>query len=114
MATATMTPQPSPPRISAKNRKRINIVLLTTLTAVILAIFLMPLAYGVMTSLKTEAQISSIGAPWYPASPVVYEYEGREYDVYEVPVDGNTYEWALVNKGVKPASLSIPLIPVPG
>ncbi|MCO5185555.1 MAG: carbohydrate ABC transporter permease [Anaerolineae bacterium] len=120
MATATMTPQPSPPRISAKNRKRINIVLLTTLTAVILAIFLMPLAYGVMTSLKTEAQISSIGAPWYPASPVVYEYEGREYDVYEVPVDGNTYEWALVNKGreasefIDPADPSAGLIPWEG
>ncbi len=85
--------------ISIKTRERLNTVLMTLLTAVLLFIFLLPLGYGIMTSLKTDTQISTAGAPWYPASPITYEYEGREYEVYSVPVDGEVYEWALVRKG---------------
>lgn len=100
MATVTATSQETrSPLFSPKNRKRVNTVLLTLFTAVILFIFLLPLGYGIMTSLKTETQISSAGAPWYPASPVLYEFEGREYDVFEVPVGDEMFEWALINKG---------------
>ncbi|GJM43018.1 MAG: ABC transporter permease [Ardenticatenaceae bacterium] len=72
---------------------------MTLFTIIVLFIFLLPLGYGIMTSLKTDTQVSAIGAPWYPASPVSYEFEGREYDVYEVPIDGQIQQWALINKG---------------
>jgi multiple sugar transport system permease protein len=80
-------------------RKRLRVVGLTALTLLILLVFLLPLGYGVMTSLKTDTQISTAGSPWYPASPVVFEYEGEEFDVYDVPVNGEMVQWALVNKG---------------
>lgn len=101
MATVSMSQSSSSstPRISLKARKRLNIVLMTLFTTVVLLIFLLPLGYGIMTSLKTDTQISTAGSPWYPASPVVYNYEGEEYDVFSVPVNGEIVEWALVNKG---------------
>ncbi len=115
MTTATANPQqPRPPRISPKNRKTVNTVLLTLFTAVVLFIFLLPLGYGIMTSLKTETQISSAGAPWYPASPVLYEYEGRDYDVFEVPVGDEVFEWALINKGRESSEFIDPQDPEAG
>lgn len=108
---------PTPARnegLSIKTRERLNIVLMTTLTAILLFIFLLPLGYGIMTSLKTDTQISTAGAPWYPASPITYEYEGREYEVYSVPVDGEVYEWALVRKGREDSDFVDPQNPEAG
>jgi multiple sugar transport system permease protein len=101
MATASLSQNSSEPRLSNRAKKRINAALLTLITALILIVFLLPLAYGVMTSLKTDTQVSTAGAPWYPASPAVYSYEGKEYDIYRVPVEGQARdeEWALVTKG---------------
>ena len=99
MASVTIPQSRSTSGISQKTRQRLNVVFMTALTAFILFIFLLPLGYGIMTSLKTDTQISTAGSPWYPASPIVVEYEGKEYDVYEVPVDGEIFTWALVNKG---------------
>lgn len=99
MASVTLSKSSSRPLLSQKARDRIRAVLMTSFTLLILVIFLLPLAYGIMTSLKTDTQITSAGSPWYPASPVVFEYEGKEYDVFEVPVDGETYNWALVTRG---------------
>ena len=100
MASVTIdTPRTEQAGLSPKTRFRLRTVGMTLLTSLLLFIFLLPLLYGMMSSLKSETQISSIGAPWYPASPDVYEYEGREYDVYDVPVDGGFEQWALVKKG---------------
>lgn len=99
MATASMSQPGSTSRLSQKARKRLRVVWLTALTMLILLIFLLPLGYGIMTSLKTDTQITTAGSPWYPASPVVFEYEGEVYDVYDVPVDGEMVQWALVNRG---------------
>lgn len=98
MATVSIERQP---RFSNKTRSRINTVLVTGLTALILLIFLIPLFYGIVTSLKTDTQNTTAGAPWYPASPAVYDYEGKDYDVYKVPIEGQVRqeEWALVTKG---------------
>jgi len=85
--------------ISRKVRNRITAILVTSLTIVILVIFLMPMVYGIMTALKTDAQFSTKGAPWYPASREQYEYEGKTYDIYEVPIDGELQGLALVIKG---------------
>ena len=41
-----------------------------------LAIYLMPMAYGVITSLKSKSQTSDPSAPVWPAEAVAYEHEG--------------------------------------
>lgn len=99
MASISAPRQPQSEGLSPKTRERLNAVLMTLMTFVVLFVFLLPLGYGIMTSLKTDTQISTAGAPWYPASPITYEYEEREYEVYSVPVDGEMQEWALVRKG---------------
>lgn len=88
--------------------KRVNdtlkVIGLTLLTLALLIIFLMPLVYGLTTSLKTDAQMAFVNAPLlWPALPRTYTYEGEVYDVYKVPVvsesgQAEIHEWALVEK----------------
>jgi multiple sugar transport system permease protein len=73
---------------------------LTTLYAAILLVFLAPLGYAFVTSVKTEAQMSQANSPILPSDPRTFEWEGELYDVYFVPMpDGTTQELALVRKG---------------
>lgn len=73
---------------------------LTLFGLLILSMYLAPMAYGFLTSLKTKAQISDPSAPILPYEAFTYEYEGKEYDVYSVPFpDGTVNEMALVQKG---------------
>jgi multiple sugar transport system permease protein len=66
---------------------------------VILSAFLIPMVYGIVTSLKTEGQFAKVGAPWWPATEGKYEYQGETYDVFKVPIDGEIKMMALVVKG---------------
>lgn len=84
----------------AKRRRNLLISAAMTLGALLLlSLYLLPLAYGVVTSLKTEAQASDPQAPLIPAVTVNYEYEGEEYGVYYVPTENGIQEWALVQRG---------------
>ena len=48
----------------------------TGLTLLVLLIFLMPLGYGISTSLKTDSQISEAGGPAVvPSSPKTFAYD---------------------------------------
>lgn len=71
--------------------------LVTLFATVLLVMYLLPFGNMALTSLKTEDQIVS-GATGnvLPVSPVLYEYEGKEYPLYLVPIDGEIKEWALV------------------
>ncbi len=61
--------------------------IVTGLTALTLVIFLMPLAYMVVTSLKSEDQLGRLDGPILPKSPVTFEYEGEELPLLVVPLD---------------------------
>src|SRR5689334_4597527 len=83
-------------------RKRLNIVTVTAFTAAILVIFLSPFAFMILASLKTQDQISIVGAPFYPAAPPKFEYNGDKLDIFIVPLqDGTTKELAMFKKGNK-------------
>ena len=84
----------------AKRRRELLTSLAVTLGALILlGIYLMPLGYGLISSLKTNAQVSDPQGPLMPSVTVEYTYEGESYDVYNVPTDDGMQEWALVKKG---------------
>lgn len=94
----------TPPKL----RKGINIAFVTALTIAILAIFLAPFLFMVFTSLKTQGQISQLGAPIWPAKPTTFEYNGKAIEVYRVPLakcagadpnDTSIKELAIVKKG---------------
>jgi multiple sugar transport system permease protein len=102
----TLANQPSNPRLSKKMREGITTILLTSLGAVVLAVYLMPLLYGVVTSLKTDNQITTLGAPWWPASARTFTYEGKSYDIFRVVEcdgNGNPIPW-----GTDPENLTVP------
>jgi multiple sugar transport system permease protein len=102
-----------------KTRKRLsrfqvtnalNSTFVTVLTIAILVMFLAPFAFMIFTSLKTQDQISIVGAPIWPAQPPLYEYNGKEVEVFIVPLgkcqgfdpnSGDTRDLALVKKGQK-------------
>lgn len=86
-------------QLSRAIRNRITAVLVTSLTMAILFIFLIPMAYGIVNALKSDEQFSKVGAPWWPASEERFEYQGKSYDVYLVPIDGKVKDLALVTKG---------------
>jgi multiple sugar transport system permease protein len=94
--------------LTPKLRKGINITFVTALTAALLAIFLAPFLFMVFTSLKTQGQISQLGAPIWPAKPTTFEYNGKASEVYLVPMakcagadpnDTSINELAIVKKG---------------
>jgi multiple sugar transport system permease protein len=82
----------------------------TLLAIAILVIFLAPFAFMIFTSLKTQDQITIVGAPIWPARPPTYEYNGKQAEVFMVPLakcqgfdpnDSGTGDFALVKKGQK-------------
>ena len=89
-------------------RHAANVTLVTAFTLVILALFLSPFAFMVFSSLKTQGQMSVLGAPIWPASPINIDYKGKQVGVFTVPLgkcegfdpgDKSTRSLALVKKG---------------
>jgi len=87
----------------------------TTFTVLLLALFLSPLLRTVSLSLKSADQITTIGAPIWPADPGTFEYEGDTLDVYLVPLpDGTTRELALFDPGRQESGFIDPAAPDAG
>ena len=87
---------------------------MTGLALAVLFLFLIPMVYGIVTSLKTDSQFSKIGAPWWPAAERQFTYEEEEYDIYLVPIDGQTRELALYQKGRQASQFIDPSNPAAG
>jgi multiple sugar transport system permease protein len=90
------------PRALAQRRAAVNLgktFLLTAAVAALLAAFLSPMLRVMTTALKEKDQISELGAPLWPATPASIEFEGKTYDIYQVPIDGQVRDLALFKKG---------------
>ena len=86
------------PFVGADMRKLILTGLVTMFAVMALAIYLGPFAYMSLTSLKSLDQVQN--GRILPSSEATYTYEGKEYDLLNVPQpDGSFVEWALINKG---------------
>jgi len=69
-----------------KFRNGLNSVFITAFTAALLALFLMPFLYMALTSLKTEAQITVLGSPIYPAAIPTFTFNGENTNTYTFQV----------------------------
>lgn len=69
---------------------------ITGLGLLMLAIFLLPLAYVLATALKLDSQLTTPGAPLWPATASTYTYQGSDYPLYDVPTASGTRRLALV------------------
>ena len=61
--------------------------------------FLSPILRAVAVSLRTPDQVGKLDSPIYPATYATFDYQGKTYDVYDVPIDGSVRQLALVKKG---------------
>ncbi len=68
----------------------------TGLGLVSLLVFMLPLAYVLTTSLKLDSQMTAQGAPLWPADSTTYNYQGKDYPLYDVPTETGTRRLALV------------------
>lgn len=111
MAARTLSQRKVMPR---KLREGLEAAAVTSLALVVLILFLIPMVYGIVTALKTDSQFSKVGAPWWPATEAKFEYEGKSYDIYKVPIDGHIRELALVVRGRESSSFIDPDHPEAG
>ena len=86
----------------------------TFFAVVLIAAFLSPMLRTITISLKSTEQISASNSPLWPADPATFTFEGREYDVYRVPIDGGTRDLALVTKGRQESQFVDPADPDAG
>jgi multiple sugar transport system permease protein len=72
----------------------------TLFTASMAMIFLMPLAYMLLTSFKNSDQMTALNAPLWPATEQMYTAaDGQTYVLYEVPTASGVQDLALETPG---------------
>jgi multiple sugar transport system permease protein len=105
------------PRRPRRPRDAVKSFALTFALISVLAAFLSPMVRSALVSLKTPAQLSETNAPLLPSLPRTFEVDGKDYDIYLVPLpDGTSRELALVKPGrtqsqfVDPANPTAPPI----
>lgn len=81
---------------------------------ILLIVYLSPMAYMIVTSLKLKTQLLDSGAPIYPADQVMYTYQGVDDPVYEVPTQGGIKDMALVNPHLRYSEFVDPQNPKAG
>jgi multiple sugar transport system permease protein len=123
MATATYSKTVNTSPFYSGQLRKFGVKAIVTLLALTVAIaYLMPFGNMALLSVKNQAQIvTSADGPIWPMEPGLYNYEGKDYDVYTVPFpDGTSRELALVKKGrqasefIDPANPDAGMIPWEG
>lgn len=80
----------------------------------LLALYLLPVAYMVVTAFKPTDQLSDPHAPWYPSKGETFSYQGHTYQLYHVPTAQGMQKWALVSPGLKTSQFLDPALPAAG
>ncbi len=88
------------PHMRREMKRFLEKALFTLFVFFVLSVFLSPLAYMMTTSLKNREMIAQPDSPILPMATVVYEYEGKEYPVLQVPDEnGRIRQLAIIQKG---------------
>ncbi len=66
---------------------------------------MLPLAWMLITSLKARENATEFPPSWIPRESVKVPYNGREYFVYDLPVNGQNVRWGLLKK--QPSGMAI-------
>ncbi|MBN2387608.1 MAG: carbohydrate ABC transporter permease [Anaerolineales bacterium] len=80
----------------------------------LLAVYLLPVAYMVVTAFVPTEQLSDRNAPWYPARIRTFAYQGEQYRLYEVPLPGGTRSLAMIAPGTFSSDFLDPQDPAAG
>lgn len=85
--------------LGTRFKRALPYILMSLLGLTVLLLFLAPLGYMALTSLKTINQIRDPYSQFLPSSPVNYSYEGKDYPLLQVPTEDGVRELALVKPG---------------
>ena len=91
---------PSTPTPFGLNIKRyLDVIPFNFLVWFLLVLYLSPVFFMVVTALMPTEQLGDTSAPLYPARITRYEYMGREYQIYNVPMEGGLRPMVLIRPG---------------
>src|SRR5512143_2709365 len=118
MANTSVTGGP-PARLASRRLRRRGREILASLGVtgvglLSLLIFLLPLAYVLTTAFKLDSQMTALGAPLWPATATTYNYQGKDYPLYNVPTDTGTRQLAPVNPYREDSDVADPAHPEQG
>jgi multiple sugar transport system permease protein len=85
--------------IARSYRRYLGGASLTMFALIIVSAYLLPLLYMVTTAFQQPGQSSTPGSPVWPAAPQTATYQGEQYPIFAVPIDGTTRNLMLVVKG---------------
>jgi multiple sugar transport system permease protein len=85
--------------VARSYRRFLGRSLLTLVAVTLIGGYLLPLLYMVTVAFQQPTQASTPGSPPYPAAPLTATYQGAEYPLYTVTIDGVTRNLMLVVKG---------------
>ncbi|HSL45354.1 MAG TPA: carbohydrate ABC transporter permease [Anaerolineales bacterium] len=89
----------STPMLTFHQRDIVNRILVTSIAVFILMTFIAPLGYMFTTALKSTDQMGDSSAPWYwPFSRKTIEYQGKDLEIFNVPLQEGTRELAIFKK----------------
>jgi multiple sugar transport system permease protein len=95
-----MSKQKNSYQLARKRREAYISIGVTLLGLALLGLYLMPLAYGLVNSVKSKAQVAEPDSPIFPSEAQTFEYEGESYPLVVVPMpDGTSRQLALFQKG---------------
>ena len=97
--------------IARSYRRFLAIATLTMFAVIVISVLLSPLLYMVTTSFEQPSQISTSGAPWWPATPETGMFEGQQYPIYTVSIDGVSRHLMLVDAGRESSTFVDPADP---
>jgi multiple sugar transport system permease protein len=72
---------------------------LTMFAVIVVSAYLSPLAYMLTTSFQQPSQIATPGAPIWPATPTTGTFEGEQFPIYTVPIEGVERDLMLIEPG---------------
>ncbi len=78
---------------------------------IILLIYMLPIGFMIVTALKPTPQITDAKAPIYPARITTYNYQGEAYQLYNVPIQNELKQLALVHPGPRESEFIDPQQP---
>ena len=97
-----------------RSKRFLNVFSFNVLVWFLLALYLAPVFFLIVTAMMPTAQLGDKGAPLYPSRIIPYEYEGVTHQLYNVPTADGIKQWALINPGLKSSVFIDPAHPQDG
>jgi len=84
--------------ISKKTNERIVQIISTVLLSIGMLVILTPLAWMFVSALKPREAVNTFPPQWIPTDQVQVTINGKQVFLYDIPVNGETRQLALVDK----------------